>query len=231
MLTILPPALGLLLLLGACFLFRIEGSRRIRRAEADVRNVALEQWPRLWLLVRTRRLDCVKAALGLRNAKPCSWRKGLASPGKVFLTRAVKGWVLVTGAALPDPTDDVDACFRFVQALSKRLGQVQLFSADRALGHHAWVKVKRGRIVRAYVWAGNTLWNQGAITAEERELNVYCREYAQDPEFLSLTATTALESNCEKVGQLAACWSLSPAELQHGFAGNLGIAGEPSKGV
>ena len=73
---------------------------------------------------------------------------------------------------MPDPAVDVDACFRFVVDLSRKLGQVQFFSASRILHHHAWVRVEGGRVVRAYAWAGETLWSQGLRTPAEKELGM-----------------------------------------------------------
>ena len=49
--------------------------------------------------------------------------------------------------------------------LSRKIGQVQFFSVNRAVNHHAWVQAEAGVIQRAYAWAGRTFWNQGARPA------------------------------------------------------------------
>src|SRR5262245_20211437 len=67
--------------------------------------------PSSWLAVKSRNLRAVQSALGLHNAKPCSWIEGLASDEKLFIAPPVKGWIIVLGSALPEPSDDVDACF------------------------------------------------------------------------------------------------------------------------
>src|SRR3954454_7790220 len=85
--------------------------------------------PSSWLAVKSRNLAAVQAALGLHNPKPCSWQDGLAGEEKLFIAPPVKGWILIFGCDLPDPADDIDACFRFVVSLSRKLGHVQYFSA------------------------------------------------------------------------------------------------------
>src|SRR5437762_7392166 len=92
--------------------------------------------PSCWLTIKSTSLTAVQSALGLHNPKPCSWSEGLAGEKKLFIAPPVKGWILVVGAGLPDPSEDVDACFRFILDASRRLGQVQFFSASPIVHHH-----------------------------------------------------------------------------------------------
>ncbi len=187
-------------------------------------------WPRVWLAVKGENLGLVQSALGLRNAKPCSWREGIVGCEGLFVARPVKGWTLVAGAALPEPSRDIDACFRFVRGLSAILGQVQLFYVNQLLHHHAWIKARRGRILRAYAWAGRTLWNQGPPTPEEAALGLRCFEYTESPDGYGLNDLGALEANSEKVSQLAASWSVDPAEFEPLLIENdCGVTGAPCR--
>ena len=186
--------------------------------------------PGCWLAVRSRSLSSVQGALALHNPKPCSWTKGLAGDEKLFIAPPVKGWVLVTGCSLPEPSDDVDACFRFVLELSRKLGQVQFFSASRILNHHAWVKAERGRIARAYAWAGKTIWHQGTMTQAEKDLDLKCLAYAETCERTSFNLPDVPCMNVEKVPLLAARWSIDPARIDEGFLeAERGVAGELSR--
>src|SRR5215467_13300116 len=110
--------------------------------------------PGRWLAIKSHNLRTVQSALGLHNPKPCSWLEGLAADEKLFIAPPVKGWILVIGSGLPDPSEDVDVCFRFLLDISRKLGQVQFFSASPILHHHAWVRADRGHVQRAYAWAG-----------------------------------------------------------------------------
>ena len=112
--------------------------------------------PTTWLAVRSRNVHAVQVALGLNNVQPCTWLEGLSGDEKLFVAPPVKGWVLIIGSGLPDPADDVDVCFRFLTSLSQKLGHVQFFKANRVLGHHAWVRVENGQVMRGYAWAGKT---------------------------------------------------------------------------
>ncbi len=185
--------------------------------------------PVCWLAVKSNSLGAVQAALGLHNPKPCSWIEGLAGDEKLFVAPPVKGWILVMGTGLPDPTEDADACFRFVLGLSRKLGQVQLFSASRVLHHHAWVKANGGKILRAYAWAGKTLWQQGPPTSAEKELGLKCFDYVDSAEPISFGQPDPIALNVDKVPLLAARWSLDPGHIDQRFlVREHGVAGEPS---
>jgi hypothetical protein len=185
---------------------------------------AFEQ-PGRWLAVRAADPAAVQAALNLRHPTPCSWEEGLleARDNKLFISPSISGWVLVMGSSLPGPFEDVDAFYHFLSSLSRKVGQVQFFSASRVVSHHAWVLMERGRVFRAYAWAGETLWNQGPMTAAEKELGLRCFEYATDPNLFAVKDEVA--ANSERVGQLAARWSVDPAALSSGSWNAHGIVG------
>ncbi|MGP8201239.1 MAG: hypothetical protein ACLQU4_17250 [Limisphaerales bacterium] len=185
--------------------------------------------PDRWLVVRASHPGRVQAALRLHQPTPCSWEEGLieAREDKLFISPAISGWVVVMGAGLPGPFEDVDKCFCFLHGLSRKLGQVQFFSASRVLNQHAWVLMERGHVYRAYAWAGETLWNQGLLTAAEKELAIRCFDYGSEQDLLSLK--DALAANSERVGQLAARWSLDPAAVCPGSCPGRGIVGELSQ--
>jgi hypothetical protein len=183
--------------------------------------------PACWLAIKSPNLLAVQAALGLNNPTPCGWTEGLEK--KLFIAPPVKGWVLVLGSGLPDPADDVDRCYRFVTHLSRKLGPVQLFSWSRVLNHHAWVRADGGRIVRAFAWAGRTVWKEGQRTPPEIDLDLKCPEYGETFEPSSFGQVDAIAANVDRLPLLAARWSLDPALIEdQRFERETGIAGEPS---
>ena len=184
--------------------------------------------PPCWLAVKNPNLLAVQKALGLNNPTPCGWSEGLDK--KLFIAPPFKGWVLVVGSGLPDPSDDVDRCYRFVRRLSGKLGQVQMFSCSRVINHHAWVRADGGRILRAYAWAGKTNWKEGARTTAEIDLDLKCVEYGGTYERTSYgQGEDALAANVDKLPLLAARWSLDPALIDEQLLEQgQGIAGEPS---
>jgi len=193
-------------------------------------HVVFQHRPAAWLAIRSRNLKAVQSALALNNPKPCTWIEGIVREQKLFIAPPVNGWILVVGSGLPDPAEDVDACFRFLLGLSHKLGHVQFFSANRVLGHHAWARVEAGRVVRAYAWAGKTHWNQGIKTRAELQLGLKCFHYLEAPERTQYGQTDVIALNTEKVPLLAARWSLDPAAIDERlFEQSLGIAGEPPR--
>lgn len=183
-------------------------------------------WPDAWLVVKSRNLFAVQRALSLHSPQPCSWLEGFTNADKLFISPPVKGWILVFGVGLPRPREDVDASFRFVLDLSRKFGQVRFFSADRRLHHHAWVKARKGRILRAYAWAGTTLWHQGNPNPAERELDLSCFDYAEPLQEISSKLDAVADANVEKVPLLAARWGLDPAVVLRRFPFNeYGVTG------
>lgn len=174
-------------------------------------------WPDAWLAVKSRNLFAIQRALRLHSPQPCSWLEGFTNADKLFISPPVKGWILVFGVGLPRPREDVDVCFRFILQLSRKFGQVQFFSADRRLHHHAWVKARKGRILRAYAWAGTTLWQQGNPTSAERKLDLCCFDYAEPFQETLSKLGVVVAANVEKVPVLAARWGLDPAVVLKRF--------------
>ena len=156
----------------------------------------------------------------------CSWAEGLAGAHEFFISPRVNGWVIVTGLALPNPTEDVDATFLFLTGLSRQLGHVQYFYASRLFHHHAWARLDDGCVTRAYAWTGETVWQQGVETLPEIKTDVKLFAYGD------YTATLLdAEMNFEKVPQLAARWSLDPARVKlNSFRQAKGSAGESAFG-
>ena len=230
--------LGIVSGIGFFFLFCARRrARQLREQEAEGAVFSLPadgsisshspvfEQPGRWLVVRARDPARVQAALQLHQPTPCSWEEGLieAREDKLFISPSVSGWVLVVGSGLPGPFEDVDECFRFLLGLSRKLGLVQFFSASRVVNQHAWVLMERGRVYRAYAWAGETLWNQGPLTAAEKELDLRCFDYGSEQNFFSVK--DELAANSERVGQLAARWSLDPAAVCPGSRLGRGIVG------
>ena len=119
----------------------------------------------------------------------------------------------------------MDACFLFLTALSRKLGHVQFFHAEKFTYHHAWARVDDGCVTRAYAWAGGTVWNQGAKTMPEIQLGLKCFAYGE-----SFVTKEVAEMNFEKVAALAARWSLDPAAVdEHLLDQASGTAGELSQ--
>jgi hypothetical protein len=186
--------------------------------------------PSLWLAVRATDPKPVQAAVGLNQPTPCSWTEGMTGEREFFIGPPVNGWIIVTGSGLPNPSCDVDECFRFLVRISGQLGEVQLFHADRILHHHAWARAENGAVTRAYAWAGETIWNQGAKTPAEIELSMKCFGYGEDPNANSWAAVEWTAANVGKVALLATRWSLDPARINERARKHAdGIAGESSR--
>jgi hypothetical protein len=215
------------------FFWMIYLHRRAQKSEAIAAQIPKQisiapffpQRPVTWIAIRSATSEAVQSALGLSRSVPCSWSDGMAGAHEFFISPRVNGWVIVTGLALPTPDDEVDACFLFLTALSRKVGHVQFFHAEKFTHHHAWARLDDGCVTRAYAWAGKTVWNQGAKTLPEARLRLKCFEYGDD------SATNEIAGdNFEKVAELAARWSFDPAAVDEHLLNQAGgMAGELSQ--
>jgi len=206
------------------------GRRAVGRPVYDARpfSAAVFEAPGRWLAVRSQNPQAIQAALGVQHPRACSWSDALATPfePRLFISPPVNGWIVIMGCDLPDPADDIDECYKFLTDLSRKLGEVQFFSRNRAVSHHGWARLNAGRVMRAYVWAGETLWNQGAPTEAERDLKVRCLTYTESSDVLGLAERDLLALNTERVVRLAASWSIDPTAVQGADLETKGIAGD-----
>jgi hypothetical protein len=168
--------------------------------------------PGSWLAIRSSNTHHIREALALRSpALPWSEALSRARERSLQVSQPVDGWTLVVGGALPDPLMDVDGLYRFLLELSRETGEVQYFSLDRVLGFHAWARVKDGRVLRAYAWAGQTVWNEGRMTLDERLLGLRCHEYGVEPPELEYGQTSPEFTNSDRVPLLARRWGIDLA--------------------
>jgi len=200
-------ALGVAVLVFLWMIFLQRRNRAAARLRPSVGEVLLSRTairPATWLAVRSLESATVRAAL----------------PGRddYFISPRVNGWVIVTGPGLPDPGDDVDACFLFLTAVSRQLGHVQFFHMEKFSSHHAWARMDEGCVTRAYAWAGETIWNQGETTQAEKRLAMKCFQYGEDADTGFQTTKEHAAANVEKIPRLAGRWSLDP-EILHRTGG------------
>lgn len=239
--------LGLLFLIlgvGAFFFWLATRHARERRAcaEAEPRHRPRSRWmgagvfhpeifdsPCRWMAIRTTDPRAVQKALKLMNPTLCTWAEGLAEARerRLFITPPIGEWVLVVGPGLPDPADDVDECYHLLTDLSRKLGLVQFFNLNRALGHHAWARLDAGEVLRAYAWAGHVAWNQGTPSPVELGLDLRCYEYLEEPEKNWDSAHDPILQNLDRLPMLAGRWSVDPTALdERHFTTGRGIVGE-----
>ena len=222
---------GVVLGIGAFFIYcawrrasLFVGEKITASFSAPFRSSAFEQ-PARWLAVKAVNPSVVQAALRLHRPTSCSWEEGLAEAreDKLFISPSISGWVLVVGSGLPEPAEDADQCYHFLTALSRKLGHVQFFSVSRVVHYHCWALLERGHVYRGYAWAGETLWNQGPVTAAEKDLEMVCMEYASEQSPFAMREV--FSANCEKINQLAARWSIDPAAIPPEMWRGRGIVG------
>ena len=175
--------------------------------------------PNRWLAIRSSNTAFLREMLQTEPGEGPPWSEALVRFRErvIFISPPWRGWSLVVGAAIPDPAADIDQLYRFLSRLSREVGEVQFFSADRVLNHHAWAWLREGNVVRAYAWASETLWNQGDWTLDERLLGLTCHDYGEVVEGPGICGGPSEQQNAERVALLARRWSLDLAEASAYF--------------
>jgi len=223
-----PLVVGLLVslgfVLGLAFLFLViyrHHLRRLRQASGACGTSRSEsprparlpfQVPLRWVAVRSTNTPLIRDLLGLsmESAVPWSEALGRSREADLFISGPVDGWTLILGGRIPDPVQDVESLFRWLHRLSRETGEVHFYAADRVVHSHAWARLNDGRVTRAYAWTGETQWNEGRLTLEERRLGMRCRDYFEEVEPPSFGALSPEGRNTERVILLARQWSLDP---------------------
>lgn len=190
---------------------------------------SLINMPLHWVAVQGVSTESIVNALNLQNLNECTWTEGLVDTGQksVFISPRIGNWTLIMGDSLPDPANDIDQCFHFLSDLSNELGHVQYFSANRALGYHGWAKFYQGKSIRAYAWAGQTVWNQGEMSSAELKLGATCHQYLEDEDLSWQEQMDISANNIELIPALAARWSIDPSAIDARKIGHYpGISGD-----
>ena len=216
-----------LLVWAIAALFYALGRRRAKQVRFDEITFAqsvrkrlaplMSARPRTWMAVKSRNPEDVARSIGLHEPRLCAVGNALSGleADLLFVSPPVNGWVIVMGDRLPGPDSDIDRCFRFLTETSERVGHVQYFHGNPMLGHHAWAKVIERQVSRAYVWTGETTWNQGETSIGEQKCGMHSFDYfADDDEESAYQLWEIVRQNVEQLPLLASIWSVDPVALE-----------------
>ncbi len=160
-----------------------------------------------WLCVKSDSPLDVIEKLGLKNAEPSNWDKGIemAYNGYRFVSPVLDGWVLVVNIGM----DMLTVAPELLDNMAEKFPELQFFVTQRVSDYHAWAKYVNGVMIRGYGWCGcdGTLFlNRGELTPEEARLgftNLLPNEEAD---------WEAYETPDEEyVMRLAAAWGIDPS--------------------
>jgi hypothetical protein len=165
----------------------------------------------------------VARALQLRTVLPANWEGGLAAArdSGVFVTPPVDGWVLVTGVDLWRRRDVGSEVLPLLQELSQTFSTACWFATHTGDEQHGWALCRRGRLVRAYAFAGEAgeVLSVGDSTTDERQLGCFVadpRDRSDDP--------IKWWPERSVVHALALRWSRDPDRCESGVAA-VGLVG------
>src|SRR5262245_31150181 len=171
-----------------------------------------------WLSLDTTNTAAVAKALGLGEAREATWGVGIeaAHRGSVYVSPPVADWTLAVGTALFQTPEELPATLKLLlEELSRQFKDVQYFCNHRDIGMYAWARARQGRLVRGYGWLGVrgvTLWDEGALTKEERGLGFRCG-IDQSPAVQQGDTNELAPLTEDFVFELASRWSIDPTTL------------------
>lgn len=192
-----------------------------------------------WWAIPSADTAAIVDTIGLQNAQPANWQTGIryAYEDSVFVTPPIKNWTLITGFQLPPSGQNArDEVLQPLLELSETFSTALVFSTHRIVGYHVWAKAVAGTLIRGYGYlgeSGQTLWDEGALTPEEVELEFAffderCYEAGDDSYWEREDLTFADEMNVMDIARL---WSVSPDDLEvyKPKERSLGVLGSHSK--
>lgn len=124
-----------------------------------------------WLCVKSDSPLEVIEKLGLKNAEPSNWDKGIemAYNGFRFVSPVLDGYVLVVNFGM----DILTLAPELLDKAAKLFPEIQFFVTQRVSDYHAWAKFVNGEMIRGYGWCGcdgTVFLNRGEPTPEEVRL-------------------------------------------------------------
>ena len=170
-----------------------------------------------WLCVKANSPLEVIEKLGLKNAEPSNWDKGIemAYNGYRFVSPALRGYVLVVNFGM----DILSLAPELLDEKAKLFPELQFFVTQRVSDYHAWAKYINGVLMRGYGWSGCdgvVFLNVGEPTPEEVKLG------------LDLLPSTEADWSQYKtpdedyVLELAAEWGIDPAFPKKDYPKSMG---------
>lgn len=129
-----------------------------------------------WWALPTANTEAVVAAVRLQDPQPSNWQAGIehAYERAVFVTPPIDDWTLITGSHLPPMSQNArDEVVRPLLGLSEVFGTALVFATHRVVEYHVWAKAVAGSLIRGYGYigeSGETFWDEGPMTLEERDL-------------------------------------------------------------
>lgn len=132
-----------------------------------------------WLAIKSNSPQDVIKVLDLKLISDCNWEYGLNAVHKkdfIFVSPCLDGFVLVVGIDFEFSIDKLIHSSKFFE-------EVQLFGTNRVVEYHKWIKVRKGKLIRAYSYIGESdevLIDEGDMTDEEKQLGFSSYKNIQD---------------------------------------------------
>lgn len=160
-----------------------------------------------WLAIKADNPESVMDKLGCKDRRVSSWESGFAEmfkSGQVFVTPCFDGYVLVLN--YDEPVNNMD--MSRLQEFAAQFEEVQYFASYRVVDLCCWVKFAGGQLVRSYYYVGDgdeVYWNEGELTAEEKDLGLTSLPYADMDDWDNVTFPDE-----EHVVRIAGKWGADP---------------------
>ncbi|MBC6994084.1 hypothetical protein H9S92_13850 [Lewinella lacunae] len=184
----------------------------------------------IWAAVKTEDTNSLLKALRLEKQRKANWVEGKlqARNGEIFVLPPIEGWILILGWGLPEPgyMEGRERAQRFLNGLSQKFGEAQMFGNFRGSGSAFWMKSVDGNTERLYYIGDGNSFIEGEPTSVEMKwdlIDTNSKDAEQEEYWEKM-----LYPDAEHVLEVAKAWSLNPMELEekenvgeYGYLGRL----------
>lgn len=175
-----------------------------------------------WFVVKTTDTKALQEAINLKNVHVSNWKTGIEGSyeGYYFISPPINGWTFIINSNMPDLSGKESPYpLTVITDLSQRFGEAYYFGTHRIVDYHAWAKAVNGKVLRAYSYlgeSGETIINEGDLSQEERENNLF---------FTNIDVGKPKLPNEEDVLLIAKKWTIDPLMQEGSYHIGAGYVG------
>ncbi len=168
-----------------------------------------------WIVVKSNKAEQVSAFLDINLQQTCNWIEGKikAREGDVFITPAIKGWVMINSFSLHGlKKNETTLTSSLLEQLSQRFREAHFYANWSSSSYAEWAKYEHGKVIRLYQIADSQGFEYGEPTEEEKQWKLI--KPSGMPELSDEEYDTYTYPSFDEMAIILESWSLNPMTIE-----------------